>query len=286
MGELLHLLGLGLELRVGVGSQLRTLPGVIEPGGGNRGTRAHRVGGVTDASRHPLYQRNSVHRINRTRLSTRSQRGPRLGSRAEVLGRRARRLPQIHAVRDDIGDIAGQRLTQLRPVLGQRLGVRPLPLLSVRQVLLVLLAAPRGGRTQQQRGQIIITRLIVAILLVLVVLLFVPGRGFRQLLIAVLPLLQLFGQIIDALAILPGLLALILQLTGQIVDLLLIGGLIRRLVGLLPGILLRRLLRCLLRLLHRLLLRLLSTLVTALRALVGLPALRSRIRAGVGLRPL
>lgn len=54
LGELLHLLGLGLELRVGIGSQLRTLPGVIEPGGGNRGTRAHRVSGIADASRNPF----------------------------------------------------------------------------------------------------------------------------------------------------------------------------------------------------------------------------------------
>ncbi|SLH50147.1 Uncharacterised protein [Mycobacteroides abscessus subsp. abscessus] len=121
--------------------------------------------------------------------------------------RRPRRLPQIHAVRDGIGDITGQRLTQLRTILRQRLGIGALRLLLVRQVLLVLLAAPRGGRTQQQRRQIIITGLIVAILLVLVVLLFVPGRGFRQLLIAVLPLLtllQLFGQIINALTILTG----------------------------------------------------------------------------------
>ncbi|SKU91889.1 Uncharacterised protein [Mycobacteroides abscessus subsp. massiliense] len=278
MGELLNLLGLRLELRVGIGSQLRTLPGVVDPRGGNRSPGAHRISSIADTPRNPLYQRNSVHRINRTRLSARSQRGPRLSSRAEVLRRRPRRLPQIHAVRDGIGDIAGQRLTQLRTILGQRLRIGALRLSLVRQVLLVLLAAPRGGRTQQQRRQIIITRLIIAILLlVLVVLLLVPGRGFRQLLIAVLPLLtlllQLFAQIINALTILPGLLLLILQLTRQIVDLLLIGGLIRRLVGLLPSILLRRLLRCLLRLLHRL-----------LCALIRLHALRSRIRSGVEVR--
>ncbi|SHU74967.1 Uncharacterised protein [Mycobacteroides abscessus subsp. abscessus] len=173
--------------------------------------------------------------------------------------------------------------------MSQRLGIGALRLLLVRRALFVLLAAPRGGRTQQQRGQIIITRLIVAILLVLVVLLFVLRRGFRQLLITVLPLLtlllQLFAQIINALTILTGLLLLLLQLTRQIVDLLLIGGLIRRLVGLLPSILLRRLLRCLLRLLHRLLCALirLPTLRSRIRSRVGLPALRSRIE--IRIRP-
>ncbi|SLD32049.1 Uncharacterised protein [Mycobacteroides abscessus subsp. massiliense] len=273
-------------MRVGIGSQLRTLPGVVDPRGRDRRPRAHRISSIADTPRNPLYQRNSVHRINRPRLSTRSQRGPRLSSRPKVLGRRPRRLPQIHTVRDGIGDIAGQRLTQLRTVLGQRLGVRPLLLLLLVGLgLIPLFAAARGGRTQQQRRQVIVLRLVVPILLVFVVLLLVLRRGLGQLLITVLLLLtlllQLFSQIIDTLTILRGLLLLLLQLPCQVIETLLI-GLIRLLSvllrRLLPGVVARRLV------LGRLLL--LSTLVTALRTLIRLPALRSRIRAGVGLRPL
>ncbi|SIL94621.1 Uncharacterised protein [Mycobacteroides abscessus subsp. abscessus] len=119
--------------------------------------------------------------------------------RAEALRGLPGRLADLLAGLDIGLHIARKALHRLGCILSQRLGIRAL--------LVVLLTAPRGGRTHQQRRQIIITRLIVAILLVLVVLLFVPGRGFRQLLIAVLPLLtllQLFGQIINALTILTG----------------------------------------------------------------------------------
>ncbi|SHU84916.1 Uncharacterised protein [Mycobacteroides abscessus subsp. abscessus] len=100
------------------------------------------------------------------------------------------------------------------------------------------------------------------ILLILVVLFLVLRRELRRLLLFLIRfvLLQLFGQIINPLPILAGLLLLILQPTRQIINLLLIG-----LVGLF-GVLLRRLLPGVV--LRRLVLGglLLSTLVTALRA--------------------
>ncbi|SHW98897.1 Uncharacterised protein [Mycobacteroides abscessus subsp. abscessus] len=232
------MLGLRFQLRVGVAYGLGDLIGFTLSCFHDLTASVNRVGGALDSLRDTLNHRDGILWVHRTGLCRGCQRRTGLCGRAEALrglpGRLADLLTGLH-----VGlHIARKALHRLRCILSQRLSVRPL-------LLIVLLAAPRGGRTQQQRGQVIVTGLVIAVLLVAILLIVLRREPRRLLLFLVLfvLLLQLFGQIIDALAVLGALLLLILQLTRQVVDALRV-GLLRLLIGLLRRILLR-LLRCL-----------------------------------------
>ncbi|SIH14224.1 Uncharacterised protein [Mycobacteroides abscessus subsp. abscessus] len=226
-------------MRVGIPARLSDLISFTLSGFHDLTARIDRVRGALNTLRNTLNHRDRILGVHRTGLRRRSQRRTGLCGRTEPLRGLPRRLPDLLPGLHISLHIAREALHRLRSILSQCLGIRPL--------LVVLLTPPRGRRTQQQRGQVVVTRLLIAVLLVAILLIVLRREPRRLLLFLVLLvlLLQLFGQIIDALAVLSGLLLLILQLPGQIIDLLLIRRLIRRLVGLLRRILLR-LLRCLL----------------------------------------
>ncbi|CPX12332.1 Uncharacterised protein [Mycobacteroides abscessus] len=205
--ELCELLGLWFQLRVGIPEGLGDLIGFTLSCFHDLTASVNRVGGALDSLRDTLNHRDGILWVHRTGLCRGCQRGTGLCGRAEALRGLPGRLPDLLTGLHVGLHIARKALHRLRCILSQCLGIRTL--------LVVLLTASRGGRAHQQCGQVIVTRLIVAILLTAILLIVLRREPRRLLLFLILlVLLQLFGQIIDALAILRALLLLILQLAG------------------------------------------------------------------------